>query len=301
MSVNSSAEITEKYSSRYTRGYLKMLINDGQAVTDKYFNQFYESKNYQERLEAIRYLINVSGKYEFSSEIFIHALKDFCSQVKVYVLQHYNFQNNWSDEIELCLEEIAKNDEKLQLRSLAIERLSEAKNVKHYDLFFSTSLLKSSKESASGLNGLYNLNPEKAYQMAKFRANTSSGNLDLTIANIFYLEGDANDLEFFRQRLKARNKFNKIEFAGIYLKMLGKIKNESIIRKHILFISEDIIATSNRDLIQLFIMELHKFISENNSICDVNTELNVFFNKTIDMLLEKNYKYKALPDPFGPI
>lgn len=148
-----------------------MLNNDGQTVTDNYFNQFYESKNYQERLEAIRYLINVSGKYPFSSKIFIDALKDFCSQVKIYVLQHYDFQNNKSPEIELRLEDIAKN--------------------------------------------------------------------------------------------------------------------ESIIKSHILFICEDIIATSNKDLIQLLIMELHKFISGNQLLCGGNTELNYFLNKTIDLLLEK--------------
>ncbi|WP_276363504.1 hypothetical protein [Daejeonella sp. H1SJ63] len=298
MSQNSKPE---RYSSRYTRGFLKMLNNDGQTVTDNYFNQFYESKNYQERLEAIRYLINVSGKYPFSSKIFIDALKDFCSQVKIYVLQHYDFQNNKSPEIELRLEDIAKNDEKLQLRALAIERLSEFNNMKHYDLFFSASLLKSSKESAEGLKGLYNLNAEKAYQMAKFRTNTSSGNLDLAIANIFYKAGNASDLDFFRQRLKGRNKFNKIEFARIYLKMLVNIKNESIIKSHILFICEDIIATSNKDLIQLLIMELHKFISGNQLLCGGNTELNYFLNKTIDLLLEKNYKPKELPDPFGPV
>ena len=273
-----------------------MLNNDEQADTDTYFNQFYESKNYQERLEAIRYLITISGKYSFSHKIFADALKDFCSQVKVYVLQHYDFLNNKNPEIEYCLENIANNDEKLQLRALAIERLSEFNNMKHYDLFFSTSLLKSSKESAAGLKGLYKLNPEKAYQMAKFRANTSSGSLDLTIAYIFHSEGITNDLDFFRQRLKGRNKFNKIDFIRIYLKMLAKFKDESIIKSHILFISEDIIATSNRDIIQLLIMELHKFISENQTLCESDPGLDSFLNKTIDLLLEKNYRYRDLPD-----
>ncbi len=301
MFQNSNSVKSERYSSRYTRGYLKMLNNDGQADTDNYINQFYESKNYQERLEAIRYLITVSGKYSFSSKIFADALKDFCSQVKVYVLQHYDFLTNKSPEIEHCLENIANNDEKLQLRALAIERLSEFNNMKHYDLFFSTSLLKSSKESAAGLKGLYKLNAEKAYQMAKFRANTSNGNLDLTIANIFCYEGSTNDLDFFRQRLKGRNKFNKIDFLRIYLKMLAKFKNGSIIKSHILFISEDIIATSNRDLIQLLIMELHKFISENQILCEGDIGLDSFLNQTIDLLLEKNYRYRDLPDPFRPI
>lgn len=299
--MKSNLAKSERYSSRYTRGFLKMLNNDGQADAEKYFNQFYESKNYQERLEAIRYLISVSGKHHFSSEIFIDALKDSCSQVKVYVLQHFDFQKNKSSEIEACLENIATTDEKLQLRALAIERLSEFNSMNHYDLFFSTSLLKSSKESAAGLKGLYNLNPEKAYQMAKFRANTSSGNLDLTIANIFYSEGNLEDLDFFKLRLKGRNKFNKVEFTRIYLKMLAKIKDEHIIKNHILYISEDIIAASNRDLIQLLILELHKFISENQTLCGVSTDLHSFLNKTIDLLLVKNYGYRELPDPFGPI
>src|SRR6476660_1582938 len=113
---NSNKDVvrSERYSSRYTRGFLKMLINDGQAETDQYVDQFYTSKNYQGRLEAIKYLIRVSGKFTFPESIFIDALNDFCSQVKVYVLQNYDFKNVNDREIQSCLADIAKNDEKIQ-------------------------------------------------------------------------------------------------------------------------------------------------------------------------------------------
>ena len=300
--MNNIGEVkTERYSSRYTRGFLKMLIHDGQAETDKYIEQFYTSKNYQERLEAVRYLIGVSGKYTFPRKVFIDALKDFCSQVKVYVLKNYDFSGDTGPGIEICLADIAKNDEKLQLRALAMEKLSELNQNDHYDLFFSTALLKSSKESAPGLRGLYRLNKEKGYQMAKFRADTSSGNLDLAIAEIFLEEGDVNDLGFFKQRLKARSKFNKIELIRIYLKMLGKIEIDAILKSHLLFISEDIIATSNRELIQLLIMEIHHFIVEYHNYLDKNHDMLLFVNKNIDLLLEKNYNNTKQTDPFGPI
>ena len=75
---------------------------------------------------------------------------------------------------------------------------------------------------AAGITGLYKLNKEKAYQMAKFRAKTSSGNLDLAIAQIFHNVGDINDLDFFKKKLQARNKNNKIELLKTYLKMLTR-------------------------------------------------------------------------------
>lgn len=298
---NESSAISERYSSRYTRGFLRMLTNEGQAMTDKFVEQFYTSKNYQERLEAIKYLIGVTGKYSFPEKILTDALKDFCSQVKVYVLKHFNFSRIIDPQINDCLKDIAQNDEKLQLRTLALERLSELNDNDHYDMFFSTSLLKGSKESSAGLRGLYKLDKDKAYQMAKFRTESSSGDLDIAIAEIFQSEGDINDLAFIKQRLKARNKFNKIELIRIYLKFLGRLEIDTIIRSNILFISEDILSTSNRELVQLLIMELHYFISSYHDYLSKNADLLKFLNKTIDILLEKNYMNQGQTDPIGSI
>jgi hypothetical protein len=299
--IKESSEKAERYSSRYNRGFLKMVTHEGQALTVKFYEQFYTSKNYQERLESIKYLISVSGRHNFPEKILADALRDFCSQVKVYVLKHCDFSETMDPEIKDCLTYIAQNDEKLQLRTLALERLSELSDPEDYDLFFSTSLLKGSKESSAGLRGLYKLDKEKAYQMAKFRTDSSSGNLDIAIAEIFQNRGDINDLAFIKQRLTARNKFNKIELIRIYLKFLGRIKIDAIIRANILFISEDILSTSNRELVQLLIMELHLFISSNQDYLEKNKELLKYLNKTIDILLEKNYMNKGQNDPFGPI
>jgi curved DNA-binding protein CbpA len=301
MMNNESSVKSERYSSRYTRGFLRMLTNEGQALTDKFVEQFYTSKNYQERLEAIKYLISVNGKYSFPEKILADALKDFCSQVKVYVLQHFNFSGVIDPHIKDCLKDIAKNDEKLQLRTLALERLSELDDRDNYDLFFSTSLLKGSKESSAGLRGLYKLDKEKAYQMAKFRTESSSGNLDIAIAEIFQNEGDINDLAFIKQRLKARNKFNKIELIRIYLRFLGRLEIDTIIRSNILFISEDILSTSNRELVQLLIMELHHFVTNYHDYLSKNEDLLKYLKKTIDILLEKKYLNNGQNDPFGPI
>ncbi len=278
-----------------------MLVNDGQAETDKYVAQFYSSKNYQGRLEAVKYLIGVVGRYSFPESIFLDALKDFCSQVKVYVIQHYNFSHGDQSEIQSSLVDIAKNDEKVQLRALALERLSNFDTAEHYDLFFSTSLLKSSKESAAGLLGLHKLDKEKAYQMAKFRAESSSGNLDLAIAEIFQSEGNLNDLNFFKTRLKERTKFNKIELARIYLKLLGKIQIEALIKTHIIYICEDISITGNTELVQRLIMELYHFISDNKVFLEERGDLLRFVNKTIDLLLERDYLKAKKIDPFGPL
>lgn len=292
---------TEKYTSRYTRGFLKMLTNDGKGDTDKFIEQFYTSKNYQGRLEAIKYLISVSGKYAVPNSIYVDALKDFCSQVKVHVLKHFDFQSGNNADIESVLVDIAREDEKLQLRALALEKLAELGSPEHYDLFFSTSLLKSSKESAAGLRGLFKLDREKAYQMAKFRADNSSGNLDLAIAEIFRDNGGIEDLNFFKVRLKARSKFNKIDLIRIYLKMLGKINVEALVKSHILFICEDISLTGSSDLVQLLIMELHHFITDNKDYLEEHDELLRFVNKTVDLLLEKDYMRANMSDPFGPL
>lgn len=298
---NQSSVRSERYSSRYTRGFLRMLINEGQVLTDKYVEQFYSSKNYQERLEAIKYLISINGKYSFPKKIIADALKDYCSQVKVYVLNHYDFSGIVDHDINDCLTDIVKNDEKLQLRTLALERLSEFNDKNHYDLFFSSSLLKGSKESSAGLRGLYKIDREKAYQMAKFRAETSSGNLDITIAEIFQNEGDIDDLSFIKQRLKARNKFNKIELIRIYLKFLGRLEMDTIIRSNILFIIDDILSTSNRELEQLLIMEFHLFISSHHNYLSKNEDLLQYLNKTIDILLGKKYLNKGQKDIFCTI
>lgn len=292
---------SERYSSRYTRGFLKMLVNEGQAETDKYVEQFYTSKNYQARLEAIKYLIGVSGKFSFPETVFIDALKDFCSQVKVYVLQNYDFQNSDEPGIHSCLAEIAKSDEKIQVRALAMDKLAALDKAEYHSLFFATSLLKSSKESASALRGLLKIDKEKAYQMARFRAKNSSGNLDLAIAEIFQEHGNMDDLEFFKTRLKARTKFSKIDFTRIYLKMLGKIEIEALIKSHIIYICEDISHVGNTELVQRLIMELYLFISEHKTFLAQHEEIQIFVNKTIDLLLEKDYLKSKKTHPFGQL
>lgn len=281
---------SERYSSRYTRGFLRMLTNEGQILTDKFVQQFYTSKSYQERLEAIKYLMSVSGKYEFPVKIFVDALNDFCSQVKVYVLKNFNFTNEDKTEIKACLVNIAKSDEKLQLRTLALETLAKFNDQRYYDLFFSASLLKGTKESAAGLRGLYQIDKGKAYHMAKFRTDSSSGDLDLAISEIFLQEGNIEDLNFITQRLKARNKFNKIELIKIYLKLLGRLEIDDIIRSHVSIIIEDVLASSNRELIQFLILELRQFEAENYLYLTKHAELQGYINKMIDILLERNYQ-----------
>lgn len=281
---------SERYSSRYTRGFLRMLTNDGQVLTNKFVEQFYCSKSYQERLEAIKYLVSIKDKYEFSDKIFADALNDFCSQVKVYVLKNFDFTKESKTQIKVCLFDIAQNNEKVQLRTLALETLAKFNDQRYYDLFFSASLLKGSKESSAGLRALYQLNKEKAYQVAKFRTESSSGNLDLAITEIFIQEGNSDDLTFIKQRLTARNKFNKIELIKLYLQLLGRLEVDPLIRSHVLFISKDILKTSNSELIQLLILELHQFVSANHCYLSKNVDLRGYINKTIDILLEKNYQ-----------
>lgn len=284
--------ISERYSSRYTRGFLKMLVNDGQTETDRYIELFYTSKHYQGRLEAIKFLISVRGRYSFPESVFTDALRDFCSQVKVYVLQNHDFHTSKDPELQKCLADIARNDEKIQLRALALEKLSGYETAEHHDLFFATSLLKSSRESAAGLRGLFKLDKDKAYQMAKFRAESSTGNLDLAIAEVFQAQGNMEDLHFFKNRLKARSKFNKIDLTRIYLQMLGNIQKEPVIKSHIVFICDDISATENTELVQRLIMELYRFVSDHKEFLAQNDGVQGFVNKTIDLLLEKDYLKK---------
>jgi hypothetical protein len=289
-----------RYSSRYNRQAIKMVIYHSSKEAENYVAQFYNSKNYQERLEAIKYLIGVHQKYDFPRSIFTDALKDYCSQVKIYVLKNHNFSLENDPETEQCLVEIAKNDEKVQLRALAMERLTELNAENYYDLFFAASLLKSSKESAAGLRGLYYLDKAKAYQMAKFRAETSNGELDLIIAEIFLTEGNADDFNFFRARIQSRNKFHKMDLVRIYLRALGRSKTENLIKNHIRFICSDISNIGNKDLVQILIMELHHFVADNKDFLAGEPDLSIFLNTTIDLLLEKDYA-KIKKDPFGPI
>lgn len=300
--MNTREEIKpERYRSRYTRNLSKSLVHAGLSEAEKYVEQFYVSEDYQSRLESISYLLGVLGKHPFPETILSDALKDSCSQVKIYVLRNYDFSKADHPEAEACLAEIARNDEKLQLRVSALEQLSRYNSTKYYDLFFSTSLLKSSKESAAGLLGLFKLDKSKAYQMAKFRAKNSNGSLDLAIALIFTMEGNSNDLNFFKSQLKGRSRLNKIHMIRLYLKMLSRVASESLVKSHILYICEDIFQTQNTELVQGLIMELYQFIASNQEFMEREPGLLIFLDKTINQLLEKDYLKARKADPFGPL
>lgn len=290
---------SDKYSSRYNRAFLTMRVYDEQAEINKYVDQFYKTHNYQDKIESIKYLLSISSN-KVQKNLFMDALRDQCSQVKIYILQQYSFADIDTEFVN-CLIQIARNDEKVQVRALALERLSELVNPEHYDLFFSASLLKNSRESAAGLRGLYRLDKRKAYQTAKFRSENCSGNMDLAIAEIFTSEANPADLNFFQSRLAARNRLNKIEFSRIYFKMLGRLDNESVLTSHIIFICADISATGNTELIQLLILELHHFISNNKSFLEKHPDVLGLINGKIDSLLERKYIKSNKFDPFGPL
>ena len=71
--------------------------------------------------------------------------------------------------------------------------------------------------------------------------------------------------------------------------MLGTIELEVLIKSHIQYICEDVSLTGNTELVQRLIMELVHFLSDNKIFLEKHVDLQQFVNKTIDLMLEKDY------------
>jgi hypothetical protein len=83
--------------------------------------------------------------------------------------------------------------------------------------------------------------------------------------------------------------------------MLGKLEIETLIKSHVIYICGDISQTGNTELVQRLIMELYHFVCEQKSFLAEHDDLRRFVNKTIDLLLEKDYPKIQKTDKFGPV
>ncbi len=257
--------------------------------SSNYLNEFYTSSDYQSRLSAIKNLVEKSVGL-VPPDVMLHAMKDPCSLIREYAVQQFDYQNNFTEQIDDQLVYIAREDEKVQLRILALEKLSELKTQNHYDLFFNSSLLKNAKEAAAGLTALSKIDLEKAYKIAKFRAETSKSDLDIAITEVFAQVGDIKDLPYCKKYCGERQNFYKLRYIPSYLKMLIKVGNAGVFKHHLDFMADDVKYSEKQTLLPLFISQLQALARDlnksNGELAMLKQDLLPFVNDLIDQLLE---------------
>ncbi|SKB50519.1 hypothetical protein [Daejeonella lutea] len=270
-----------------TRNTYKVLKLHTKESSDN-LNEFYTSSDYHSRLSAIKNLAMLSGGL-VPSYIMLDAMKDPCSMIREFAVENFDYKKVTA-EIEMELARLAKEDEKVQMRMLALEKLSEIDTQAHYDLFFNSSLLKNAKEAAAGLKALAKLDIEKAYKVAKFRAETSKSDLDIAITEVFAQVGDIKDLPYCKRYCGERQNFYKTRYIPSYLRMLIKVGNARVFKHHLDFMADDVKFSEKETLLPIFITQLQALARDLNKgdfdLAMLKRELLPFVNDLIDQLLE---------------
>ncbi len=146
-------------------------------------------------------------------------------------------------EAKPLLVKLAEGDKKSLVRAAAVERLSELKDKELAQLFEKKLGDESYAVSAAAIRGLYEINPERALEVAKNVENEENISIMEMVAKIYSETGGAEKQAYFEKRLQNQSydRYTMIDHYKVYLKR----SDEPIIEKGIPILND--IARTDRN------------------------------------------------------
>jgi len=200
-----------------------------------YVYQFYHAPLYLDRREAIEACLKQQTSNEDARKVVAAALKDKFHGLRILDIRGLKLDDAAVKEATAAtLAGLAKSDENALVRAAALDQLANLKDAKYNALFEGG--IKDSSYSAAGaaLTGLYELNPDKAYNIAKQLEPTAKGGLSSAIGEVYAKQGNAGDVAFFAKNFEeASGGQAKFDAAIQYLNVLANVDNTDAVIKGI--------------------------------------------------------------------
>jgi len=184
--------------------------------------QYRNAKMYQDRADAINSLRgNPAAK-----EIYPEALDDTFFSIRRFAISQINPN---SDEIINKIKNLALGDPKSQVRTAALNKLTEVSDPKLAD--FADKVLENEQAYptyAAALNLLYTHNPEKGLKVAETMMDETNYDIVAGLSDIFSMTNDKKYLKFFESKISNLGGFNSYPVFGSYAAFLQNLSLEDL-------------------------------------------------------------------------
>ena len=204
--------IDQSFTFSYTVELKNVLFDENQVLLGKFYedkptsqfvHQYYNSPRYMARIAALKRTMRV--KSPEVSKLMYDAMNDPFWAIRLAAVDNYAKVNEKLEEKYLLkIKEIAQNDVKSQTRSTAVNSLSSLS--KEDATVFLKEVLAKEKSFlviSSALQALMVTNPDEALTLARNMEKENVRSTNVTIAEIYSQNGEAQDYQFFEKVLKS--------------------------------------------------------------------------------------------------
>ena len=204
--------IDQSFTFSYTGELKNVLFDENQVLLGKFYedkptsqfvHQYYNSPRYMARIAALKRTMRV--KSPEVSKLMYDAMNDPFWAIRLAAVDNYAKVNEKLEEKYLLkIKEIAQNDVKSQTRSTAVNSLSSLS--KEDATVFLKEVLAKEKSFlviSSALQALMVTNPDEALTLARNMEKENVRSTNVTIAEIYSQNGEAQDYQFFEKVLKS--------------------------------------------------------------------------------------------------
>lgn len=195
-----------------------------------YAYQYAHATNYMDRRLAIEAATEAQGNNPDALKLLLLALKDKYHGLRSLAASSLNLKNATVKTAALAgLMEMAKQDPSSLSKAAAIKQLGELKDPQYASLFEAAAKDRSYGVEAAALEGLAELDLEKAYTIAKQLESDTKGKLVGAIAGIYARKGNPADISFVAAKFDETSGQDKLNAAFDYLGFLSKINNTAAV------------------------------------------------------------------------
>ena len=209
---------------------------DGKTM-QQFAYQYFNAPLYADRYEAIDTAASTQSD-PFAQKILLAALNDKYYGLQLKAIKAISLTNKAiKNQVLAILVNLARNAVNTQVKAAALQVLADRKNSVYLSLFTEGVKSESYAVQAASLNGIAQLNPSKALKLAETLENDVSGNLAISIADLY---ANSNDSSHFVFIINAFNNaviqdvetvLPKINDTGLFVPTIASIKALGIVLK----------------------------------------------------------------------
>jgi aminopeptidase N len=204
-----------------------LAIKKDNKTAEEFEQQYKYAPKYLDRREALEYFT----KNKLSSLAL--GLNDSYSGLRLLTLQGLDQQKMYTvPSVLTVIEKMATKDPDKKVQAKAIEILAKTGDKKYQPLFEKYVNDSSYSVSGAALEGLTNLEPEKAYTLAKKYSSDALDKLGEVVSGIIIKNGSEDDFSFILNHFKNESLSDtKIKDAFTFEKYMIQIKDAEKVRK----------------------------------------------------------------------
>ena len=196
---------------------------------EEWINQYYLSKSFQNRFEALNEL-SFNQEDPKVSQLFIKALDDKFWAIREKAIDDFELDANNTTAIEK-LKLIAANDSRSQVRGAALNKLSGLNEEKYLDV------AKSAIEKdpsylvvSAALQAINVVNPQSGIQYAEKLMTEENGNIINAVGLIFSKVNDVKYLDFYKKNWNKTSNYATFSFFNNFSAYLKNLQDENIVK-----------------------------------------------------------------------